>query len=266
MLGEHWKPTDLLPAKPRDFRQPVVDIPPVVSRSPPSAKPPNPGETASSLDLASSTLESADQPDPPLSSDGGQSPSPSPVLGSIRPQKNGPQGSRGGQSDQQLQHYQTSQQRRCSHHHRPYSSPQKTTHPGKDAQYVLNREPAHTHRGGGDIGDIQQSNISPSREYVYPLYQQRVLAATPSGVPSHLSRTPGEGEDRNRRRRQRGRRGESVARSRARAGLLGVPGPVGSQGYITVDAPLRGGAPDPGGTGGPRHGDHRGGGVLAFHW
>lgn len=270
MLGERKEPTDLLPAKPRDFRPPVVDIPSVVSRSPPSAKPANVGEAASNLDVASSALESADQADHPPSSDGGQSGSPSPAPRSIGPRQDGRQRSRGGQPDQQLLRYPNSPRWRRSHHRRAYSSPQQATHLSEDAQHVLNREPAHARRGGGDIGEIQRRTLSPSGKYVNPSYQQRLLTAAPGGAPCQVSRTPGEGEDRNRRRRQGARRGVGVVRSRARAGLLGVPGPVGSQGYITIDAPMRGGAAaarrDPGMTGGPPHGGHRGGTVLALYW
>ena len=70
-------------------------------------------------------------------------------------------------------------------------------------------------------------------------------------------------------RRQWGRRGEGIIRSRARAGLLGVPAPIGSDGYISIDAPLRGGAAaireGPRVTGGARDGGDGEGGTGTSH-
>lgn len=269
MLNKRTEPPDLLAAKPRDFRPPVVEIPSAVLRSPPNAKLPNAGETPSNIDVASSALESADHPDHPLSSDEGQSGSSSTVPGSKTPQQKDPQRSRGGQPDQQLLGYPTSQQRPRSHNRRGYYSPHNAPRLSKDAQHALDREP-HARRGEKGISEVQQRTVSPSGEYVYPSHQQCSLAAARSRASRQVSRTPGDSIDRGRGRRPGGRRGEGVVHSRARAGLLGVPGPVGSRGYITIDAPMRGGASatrgDPAVKSGPRHDGHEGGAVLAFGW
>lgn len=269
MLNKRTESPDLLAAKPRDFRPPVVEIPSAVLRTPPNAKPPNAGETPSNIDVASSALESADHPDHPLSSDEGQSGLSSPVPGGRMPQQKDPQRSRGGEPDQQLLGYSTSQQRPRSYSRRGHHSSHNAPRLSKDAQHALDREP-HARRGEKGVDEIQQRAVSPSREYVCPSHQQCALAAARSRTSRQVSRAPGDSVGRGRGRRPEGRRGEGTAHARARAGLLGVPGPVGSQGYIPIDAPMRGGVSttrgDPAVTGGPRHDGHEGGEVLEFGW
>ena len=265
ILKKRGEPTDLLSKEHRGPR--VVEIPSAVTRPLLNAKPPNIGETASNIDVASSALESADHPDHPLFSDGSRSGSSSPAPGSKVPRQKHSQRSRGFQPDQQHLRYPRSQGRKRNHHRRVYSSSQNNGLRSKDAQHLLDREP-HACCGEDDIDEVRQRTLSPSGKHYYPSHQQRSLAAAPSVAPRQVSRTRGDSPNRSKGRREKGRRGEGVVRSRARAGLLGVPAPVGSQGYITIDAPMRGGATvprgGPGVTDGLRHDGDGGGAVLAF--
>lgn len=114
-------------------------------------------------------------------------------------------------------------------------------------------------KGGQEQPHHRRKSAQDEKQRQHQHHHQQVGRST---VSSSSGRNGGNGGGQG-RRRVRSRQGEALLSSRARAGLLGVLGPGGGRGSLTIDGPVVTGSSTSARVRGGAGGDEGGGGRVA---